>query len=136
MGNKDRVAADADAPEAKGRESARMTIPAPKPLSAEDDSTQGTASSARPTDSAAKAEQIELERFGSLTRVPRLAISVDALRQMTLDPATSLLLWLVDGKTSLQGLLDVCGMPRIQAVRIFGSLSFLGVIEFEQPGGP
>jgi hypothetical protein len=55
---------------------------------------------------------------------------------MTLDPATSLLLWLVDGKTSLQGLLDVCGMPRIQAVRIFGSLSFLGVIEFEQPGGP
>ena len=113
-----------------------MTVPAPKPLSTEDDSTHGVASGAVATNGAARAEQAELERFGSLSRVPRLAISIDVLRQMTLDSATSLLLWLVDGKSSFEVLLGACAIPRIQAVRLFGALRFLGVIEFDEPRAP
>lgn len=111
----DCFAPDAHTSEARTAAS-RPTMPAPPP---------------RPED--ATAEQAEKRRFGSLARVPRLAVRLDVLTQMKLDAASGFLLSHVDGATSVEDLLDVCAMPHVQALRLLGALRFLGIIELEEP---
>jgi AAA+ superfamily predicted ATPase len=54
---------------------------------------------------------------------------------MRFDATTRALLSAVDGKSSFEGLLRLCATPHVQALRVFLALRFLGIIEFEEPGG-
>src|ERR1700722_11297509 len=136
MGDPDRFAPDAETPEARDSAS-RVTLPAPSPTSfAEDGSAQEAASGIRAVSGVASVEDAELERFGSLSRIPRLAVPLDALRETQLDATAGVFPSLGDGQTSFEHLLDICAMPPLQAVRIFGALRFLGIIEFEEPARP
>ncbi len=50
-------------------------------------------------------------RLGSLSRVPRLAVSVDKLVSLSLDHRAGFLLSFVDGVSSLTMIVDMSGMP-------------------------
>jgi len=67
--------------------------------------------------------QMYLARLGSLTQVVRVALSGDQIRWLSLDHRAGFLLSLVDGESSIETLLDISGMPRLEALRIlFGLL--------------
>lgn len=67
--------------------------------------------------------QMYLARLGSLEQVVRVALSGDQIRWLSLDHRAGFLLSLVDGESSIENLLDISGMPRIDALRIlFGLL--------------
>jgi hypothetical protein len=67
--------------------------------------------------------QMYLARLGSLAQVVRVAVSGDQIRWLSLDHRAGFLLSLVDGQSSIETLLDISGMPRLEALRIlFGLL--------------
>jgi hypothetical protein len=67
--------------------------------------------------------QMYLARLGSLAQVVRVALSGDQIRWLSLDHRAGFLLSLVDGESSIETLLDISGMPRLEALRIlFGLL--------------
>lgn len=63
-----------------------------------------------------------LERIGDLSRVPRLAIDHDEVPRLDLDQRTGSFLALVDGASSVDELLDVCGIGRNEALVILHEL--------------
>lgn len=67
--------------------------------------------------------QMYLARLGSLEQVVRVALSSDQIRWLSLDHRAGFLLSLVDGQSSIETLLDISGMARLEALRIlFGLL--------------
>jgi hypothetical protein len=67
--------------------------------------------------------QMYLARLGSLAQVVRVALSGDQIRWLSLDHRAGFLLSLVDGQSSIETLLDISGMGRLEALRIlFGLL--------------
>ena len=121
----DRFAPDAGTPEARASES-RPTIPVPRTPAADLEADPPSGVQAREE----RAAPPELQWFGSLGRIPKLAIPHHVLREMKLDATTGFLLSLVDGRTAFEDLIHVCAMPPGQALRLYGALRFLGVIEF------
>jgi len=61
-------------------------------------------------------------RIGSLQHVFNCALPAAKLRWLGLDPQAAFLLTLVDGQTSVQELLDLCPMARLEALRVFTEL--------------
>jgi hypothetical protein len=61
-------------------------------------------------------------RIGPLDRVPRLIASPDQRKKLSMDRSVAFLLSQVDGILTLEMLLDVSGMPRIDALRILYAL--------------
>src|SRR5262245_55560813 len=57
-------------------------------------------------------------RLGSLKRVATLAIPTDEIRWLSLDHRAGFLLSLVDGISSIEEILDISGMSRLDALRI------------------
>lgn len=66
--------------------------------------------------------KMQLSRLGSLQQVVELAVDSAHLQWLTLDHRAGFLLSLIDGLSTLEDLLDICGMPRLQALQIFGDL--------------
>jgi len=67
--------------------------------------------------------QMYLARLGSLRQIIRVAVAQDQIRWLSLDHRAGFLLSLIDGTSSIDELLDVSGMPRLEALRIlFGLL--------------
>jgi hypothetical protein len=66
--------------------------------------------------------QMYLARLGSLTQVVRVAVARDQVRWLSLDHRAGFLLSLVDGTSSIEELLDVSTMPRLEALRILYGL--------------
>jgi hypothetical protein len=67
--------------------------------------------------------QMYLARLGSLTQLVRVALSGDQIRWLSLDHRAGFLLSLIDGESSIETLLDISGMQRLEALRIlFGLL--------------
>jgi hypothetical protein len=66
--------------------------------------------------------QMYLARLGSLMQVVRVALSGDQIRWLSLDHRAGFLLSLVDGQSSIETLLDISGMPRLEALRILYAL--------------
>lgn len=67
-------------------------------------------------------------RLAPLDRVVSVAISPEQIRWLSLDHKSGFLLSLVDGTCSIEELLDVSGMPRLDALRILLTLSQQKVI--------
>ena len=66
--------------------------------------------------------QMYLARLGSLAQVVQVALSGDQIRWLSLDHRAGFLLSLVDGISSIEELLDISSMPRLEALRILYGL--------------
>jgi hypothetical protein len=67
-------------------------------------------------------ERAYAARLGSLDRVPVLAVGMHELRGRSLDNQAGFLLSRIDGVSTLEALLDVCAMPRLDALRLVTQL--------------
>jgi hypothetical protein len=67
-------------------------------------------------------QQMYMARIGSLTRVPVVEVARDQLRWLSIDHRAGFVLSLVDGISSLEMILDVSGMPSLDALRILFEL--------------
>jgi len=74
-----------------------------------------------------------LERLGAAAWVPQRAMQNSALTGLALDHRSGFLLSCVDGVSTIEELIDVSAMPRLEAVRILYELVQEGVIEMASP---
>ena len=61
-------------------------------------------------------------RLGPLDRVPTVVVQRAQLRWLSIDHRAGFVLSLIDGSSTLDMILDVSGMPRIDAMRILNEL--------------
>lgn len=61
-------------------------------------------------------------RLGPLDRVPMVLVPRTQMRWLSMDHRAGFILSLVDGSSSVEMILDVCGMPRLDALRILHEL--------------
>jgi hypothetical protein len=66
--------------------------------------------------------QMYSARLGSLEQVVRIAVPNDQIRWLTLDHRAGFLLSLIDGGSTVDQLLDISGMTRLDALRILYQL--------------
>lgn len=66
--------------------------------------------------------QMYSERVGSLRQVVSVAIPADQIRWLSLDHRSGFLLSLVDGTSTIEELLDISGMQKLDALRILHAL--------------
>jgi hypothetical protein len=66
--------------------------------------------------------QMYLARLGSPTQAVRVVVPNDQIRWLSLDHRAGFLLSLVDGMSTIEELLDISGMPRLDALRILYGL--------------
>jgi hypothetical protein len=66
--------------------------------------------------------QMYLARLGSLAQAVRVAVPADQIRWLSLDHRAGFLLSLIDGHSTIEELLDISGMPRLDALRILHGL--------------
>lgn len=61
-------------------------------------------------------------RIGDMSRVPQVSMSPDQIRWLSLDHRAGFMLSMIDGFSSVDDLLDVSGMQRLDALRILCAL--------------
>jgi hypothetical protein len=66
--------------------------------------------------------------LGSLEAVPRHAMAPDELTKLGLDHHAGFMLALIDGVLNFDTIIDVCGMPRPEALRVLAQLMKRGII--------
>lgn len=66
--------------------------------------------------------QMYTARIGPLDKVPMVMVSRDQLRWLSIDHRAGFVLSLIDGVSSLEMILDVSGMPELDALRILSEL--------------
>jgi hypothetical protein len=76
-----------------------------------------------------------VESLGSLDRVPVMVAPFDELEARTVDHRAGFLLSQVDGATSLETILDVSGMPPLDALRIVRELVRRGIVVLREGAG-
>ncbi|MGC4070071.1 MAG: hypothetical protein QM784_36525 [Polyangiaceae bacterium] len=77
--------------------------------------------------------QMMTSRIGSLEQLVEVALSQEELRWLTLDHRGGFLLSLVDGALSVDELLDIAGMPKLECLRILVSLLDQRVVRLVPP---
>ncbi len=77
--------------------------------------------------------QMYAARLGPLTQTVRVGVPPDQIRWLSLDHRAGFLLSMVDGTSSIEEILDVSGMTRLDALRILFTLLEQQVIVLE-PG--
>ncbi len=75
-------------------------------------------------------KQMYSARLGPLDKVPIVAVPRDQLRWLSIDHKAGFVLSLVDGVSSLEMILDVSGMPELDALRILSELAQQRIIGF------
>jgi hypothetical protein len=66
--------------------------------------------------------QMYLSRLGGLDQVINVVLPPEELRWLNLDHRAGFLLSLVDGASTIEEVLDISGMPRLDALRILATL--------------
>lgn len=75
-------------------------------------------------------KQMYAARLGSLDRVPVIMVPPEQLRWMSIDQRAAFMLHNIDGMSTLEMILDVSGMPALDAMRILTELVQQRVIAF------
>ncbi|HOU89990.1 MAG TPA: hypothetical protein PLU22_03040 [Polyangiaceae bacterium] len=78
--------------------------------------------------------QMYSSRVGALDAPVRMVIPPDQIRWLSLDHRAGFLLSLVDGASTVEEILDICGMPRLDALRLLYMLLEERVIAVERRG--
>jgi hypothetical protein len=76
--------------------------------------------------------QMYSARLGALNQLVTVCIPSDQIRWLSLDHRAGFLLSLIDGLSSIEEILDVSGMPRLDALRIMCTLLEQRVISLSQ----
>jgi hypothetical protein len=71
-------------------------------------------------------------KIGDVSGVPVPSLSENELRWLGLDHRAGFLLSRVDGISSVEDVLDVCGMPRLEALKTLVDLLDRGAIRIER----
>jgi len=74
-----------------------------------------------------------LTRLGGRDNIPRVIMSAEEMRVLSLDHRAGFLLSFVDGSMSIDEVLDVSSMPELDALRMMFELRMEGVIEIVEP---
>jgi hypothetical protein len=61
-------------------------------------------------------------RLGPLDRVPTVTVPRAQMRWLSMDHRAGFILSLIDGSSTIEMILDVCGMPKLDALRILQDL--------------
>jgi tetratricopeptide (TPR) repeat protein len=69
------------------------------------------------------------EQFGSGSATPTLRLEADALLKFNLPSEAGFLLSMIDGRTTVQDLVSVCGMDEFRALRILAHMQAAGIVE-------
>jgi hypothetical protein len=75
--------------------------------------------------------KLYLQRLGPMQRVPRVAMSTEALLTLRLDFGAGLLLSHVDGRTCVGDLVEQSGLPRLDTLRSLSELFLRRAIVFD-----
>ncbi|HEY2514222.1 MAG TPA: hypothetical protein VGI39_25320 [Polyangiaceae bacterium] len=81
-------------------------------------------------ESEAKLVQMYTARIGPLDRVPMVVVAREQLRWLSIDHRAGFLLSHIDGISNLEMILDVSGMPLLDALKILAELAQQRVIRF------
>ena len=73
-----------------------------------------------------------MARIGESDQVPRLAMKSADLKWLQIDHRAGFVLSRIDGQTSIDEILDLCGMPSLEALRILYEFLISGVIELSR----
>lgn len=73
-------------------------------------------------------EQLYTSQLGGLQRVPRVSVAETDIRWLGLDNRAAFLLSRVDGTHTIEELVEVGGMPRVDALKTLVELRALGAI--------
>jgi hypothetical protein len=76
--------------------------------------------------------KVYLGRLGSLDQVPSLRVAPQGLLALSLDFRAGFLLSRVDKKTTLRAIVDGCGLPALDSLRILSELYLQRVIGFDR----
>jgi hypothetical protein len=69
-------------------------------------------------------------KLGALSRVPMVVVPRTQMRWLSIDHRAGFVLSLVDGSSSVDMILDVCGMPKLDALRILHELVQRKIVAF------
>lgn len=94
-----------------------------------EDAPRATTASELSKEWAAVDEQECLSMIGALSTILVVAVPPGALRRSPLDHVSGFLLSLMDGRTDVETLLDLCGLPRLTALRHVRDLLVRGIIQ-------
>lgn len=72
-------------------------------------------------------------RIAGLSRVPQITMGPDQIRWLSLDHRAGFMLSMIDNTSSVEDLLDVCGMAKLDALRILCALLDQKVISLRAP---
>jgi hypothetical protein len=75
-------------------------------------------------------EQMYAARLGPLDRVPMVVVPRTQMRWLSMDHRAGFILSLIDGASSVELILDVCGMPKLDALRILHELAQQKIVAF------
>jgi hypothetical protein len=67
-------------------------------------------------------EKVYAERLGSLAQVPSIAVAMKEIPGLALDHRSGFILSLVDGVSTLDMILDMSGMSRLDTLRVLHEL--------------
>lgn len=70
-------------------------------------------------------------RLGPLSQVPHVMLGSDQIRWLTLDHRAGFLLSCIDGSSTVEEILDVAGMPKLDVLRVLCDLLQAGVIDIK-----
>jgi hypothetical protein len=76
-------------------------------------------------------EDVYALRLGPLDRIPVVAMLPKLSGERAIDSRTGFLLSLIDGASTLEAILDVCALPRLDALRALHDLVQRGIVAFE-----
>jgi hypothetical protein len=76
--------------------------------------------------------QLYTSKVGATNRIVSVALSESQLRWLGLDHRSGFLLSRVDGVSTVEELLDICGMPRLEALKTLADLLERGAIRLER----
>jgi hypothetical protein len=75
-------------------------------------------------------ESMFAARLGPLDRVPMVVVPRTQMRWLSMDHRAGFILSLIDGSSSVEMVLDVCGMPKLDALRILHELVQQKIVAF------
>lgn len=76
-------------------------------------------------------ENMYAARLGPLDRVPMVIVPRGQMRWLSMDHRAGFVLSLIDGSSSVEMILDMCGMPKLDALRILHELVQEKVVSFK-----
>jgi hypothetical protein len=73
-------------------------------------------------------ERLLTDRLGGPSRVLRVVMPMHEIRHLQLDPRAGFFIMLLDGTATLEEILDMAGMPSLEALRLLVELQQQGVL--------